>query len=162
MAQIIKVATLFLLVAETLIMPFPQSTEAAEHVVNWIIPPNTSFYPSFAANQTFTLKDILVFEFKTGAHNVVTLSKKNLEGCNVNEKIESYETGPARITLNRSGEFYFACAVGTHCSLGQKLSINVTASLAPAQAPPPSPGAPISIAVTIHILLIAIAINLLF
>ncbi|KAK7264907.1 hypothetical protein RJT34_32520 [Clitoria ternatea] len=163
-------ATRILFVLVVTMMPLPHTAEAAEHYVNWIIPiASPSFYSSFAANNTFKLDDTLVFEFKTGAHNVVTLSKKNFENCNVNEKMESFDTGPARITLNRTGEFYFACAFTSHCTLAQKLSINVTeeggssSSLAPMEAPPPSAsGTTMSLPITLSLLLLPIAINLFF
>ncbi|CAJ1944576.1 unnamed protein product [Sphenostylis stenocarpa] len=169
-----KVEILFLLVAATL-MALPHITEGAEHVVGgtsgWIIPPQgPSFYASFAASTTFRVNDTLVFKFRTGAHNVVTLSKKHFESCEVSEIMESFSTSPAIITLNRTGDFYFACTFPTHCSSGQKLSVHVTAggssSLAPSEAPSPAPPhsrAPTLLAVTVPVpvLLMAIATNLL-
>ncbi|XP_020225583.1 mavicyanin [Cajanus cajan] len=167
MATKINVAILFVLVAVALTMP--HSTEATEHVVGggagWIISPEgASFYSSFAANTTFRLNDTLVFNFKTGSHNVVTVSKKSFETCNVSEAMESFNTGPARISLNRTGEFYFACSFPHHCMLGQKLSIDVTAassSLAPASSLSASrPTMPV--AVTVTLLLMTLSINVLF
>ncbi|KAK7347533.1 hypothetical protein VNO80_22065 [Phaseolus coccineus] len=154
-----NVEILFLLVAATL-MSLPYITEAAEHA---------SLYSSFAATTTFRVNDTLVFKFRTGVHNVVTLSQKHFESCDVSDVMVSFNTSPAIITLNRTGDFYFACAFPTHCSSGQKLSINVIAggssSLTPSEAPSPPPPhsrAPTLFAVTVPVLLMAVATNLLF
>ncbi|XP_047169652.1 mavicyanin-like [Vigna umbellata] len=165
-----NVEILFLLLTLKL-MSLQYITEAAEHVVGgdsaWIIPINNpSLYSSFAASTTFRVNDTLVFNFRTGAHNVATLSQKHYESCNVTEIIESFNTSPAKITLNRTGDFYFVCAFPSHCSLGQKLSIHVTAggssSLTPSEAP--HSGAPTLLAVTVPVpvLVMAVATNLLF
>ncbi|KAJ7978938.1 Blue copper protein [Quillaja saponaria] len=36
-------------------------------------------------------------------------------------------TSPAKFTLNQTGEYYFTCTYRTHCSNGQKLTIEVLA-----------------------------------
>ncbi|XP_061350666.1 stellacyanin-like [Gastrolobium bilobum] len=168
MSQIINVGILILVVVVAALIP--QNTEAAEYVVGgaagWSIPrEGASFYSTSVANITFRINDILVFNFNTGAHNVITLSKKDFENCNVNGNIETFASGPARITLNRAGEYYFACGFPSHCSLGQKLNINVTAgssSLAPQESPPPTvSGAAMSVASTVSVLLMDITINVL-
>ncbi|XP_027918392.1 mavicyanin-like isoform X2 [Vigna unguiculata] len=168
-----NVEILFLLLTLKL-MSLPYITEGEEHVVGgnsgWIIPVNNpSLYSSFAASTTFRVNDTLVFNFRTGAHNVVTLSQKHYESCNVTDIMELFDMSPAKITLNRAGDFYFACAFPSHCSLGQKLSIHVTAggssSLTPSEAPlppPPHSRAPTLLAVTVPVLVMAVATNLLF
>ncbi|XP_020220520.1 cucumber peeling cupredoxin [Cajanus cajan] len=128
-----------------------KSTEAAEYTVGdstgWINSPSggASFYSNWASNITFREGDILVFRF-TASHTVAELKDKaSFDGCNVNETNEVITTSPARITLNRTGEFYFACTVQGHCNSGQKLSVNVTGgtpSSSPSPAPSPSQASP--------------------
>ncbi|KAK7327729.1 hypothetical protein VNO77_21818 [Canavalia gladiata] len=130
-----------------------QSTEAADYTVGnstgWTSSPpgGASFYSNWASNITFKVNDTLVFRFTTGSHTVAELTKENFDSCNVNQNIELHTTAPVRITLNRTGEFYFACSIGSHCNSGQKLSVRVTGSSpspSPPTAPPPaqSPNSP--------------------
>ncbi|MQK22100.1 hypothetical protein EI013_27420, partial [Escherichia coli] len=46
---------------------------------------------------------------------------------------------PASVSLNQTGQQYFICTVGGHCSSGQKLAINVTRK-ASTTSPAPQPG----------------------
>ncbi|KHN15075.1 Blue copper protein [Glycine soja] len=112
---------------------FLHGSEAqTRHVVGdatgWIIPPGgAATYTTWASNKTFTVGDTL-------GNAVLTLT-----------------SGPATVTLNETGEQYYICSFGSHCSGGQKLAINVnrasssTPSPAPeAQAPAPKATSPIS------------------
>ncbi|CAJ1975476.1 unnamed protein product [Sphenostylis stenocarpa] len=123
-----------------------QGTEAADYTVGgntgWISAPSggASFYSNWASNITFKEGDVLVFRFTTG-HTVAELNDKaSFDNCNVNQNQEVLTTSPARVTLNRTGEFYFACTVQGHCSSGQKLSVNVTGSSSPSPSSPPGSG----------------------
>ncbi|MED6168037.1 hypothetical protein PIB30_008390 [Stylosanthes scabra] len=163
MANIADIAILVLLIVAST----PHTTEATKHVVPWMIPAtqNSSFYSNLLANTKFNLNDILFFNYTTGTHNVVTLSKDDFKACNVKKKMETFDTGPTMFELNRTGEYYFACAFPFHCSLGQKLSVNVMASSSSPEAAPakaPSPASRLSAAVTFPALLMVIAINILF
>ena len=71
------------------------------------------------------------------------ITKANFDSCNLNNSIQVFATSPVRFTLNRTGEFYFACSFRGHCSSGQKLSVNVTGS-SPAPAPAQGPSPPAS------------------
>ncbi|KAL2338393.1 hypothetical protein Fmac_012839 [Flemingia macrophylla] len=160
MHKLINMAIVFVLVA----LQLPHSTEATEHPVDWIIyPEGASFYSSFASKTTFKPNDTLVFNFTTGTHNVVTVSKKNFEACNVSDVMEAFNTGPVTFTLNRTGMFYFTCAFPNHCSLGQKLSIDVTkASSSSSLAPSPSASRAamplaVTVTVTLPVLIVALA-----
>ncbi|MED6121933.1 hypothetical protein PIB30_034882 [Stylosanthes scabra] len=165
MANIADIAILVLLVVASSLAATPHTTEAAKHVVQWIIPASqnsSSFYSNLFANTKFNLNDILVFNYTTGFHNVVTLSKDDFKDCNVKKKMETFETGPTMIELNRTGEYYFACAFPFHCSLGQKLSVNVMASSSSPAMAPSSTASHLSAAATFPALLMVIAINILF
>ncbi|GAU21284.1 hypothetical protein TSUD_286940 [Trifolium subterraneum] len=124
------------------------NTEAVDHIVGgstgWTATPpgGASFYSDWASNITFKENDVLVFNFVTGAHTVAEISKANFDNCNVNQNTQAITTSPARVTLNKTGDFYFTCTFQGHCDNGQKLSVKVSASSpAPAQGPsPPSSG----------------------
>ncbi|KAK1298133.1 hypothetical protein QJS10_CPB14g01079 [Acorus calamus] len=116
----------------------------------WSIPANSTIYPNWAATQTFLVGDSLHFTFTTGAHDVLEVSKSNYDSCTNSNPINSQTTGPATLTLSTTGAHYYICGFPSHCSVGQKLSVNVlpsttpstTPSLAgvPTSAPPPSSG----------------------
>ncbi|KAL5065123.1 hypothetical protein RYX36_026860 [Vicia faba] len=162
-----------------------QTSEAEDYTVGggtigWTsFPPRgSSFYSKWAANFTFKLNDNLVFNYESGSHSVVILNKPNYEKCNVNGDIQTFNKGPTKITLDRTGDFYFTCSLSGHCSSGQKLSIKVTdtasSDVPPAEAPPSlsfGPGSTATasppqssasttpMAATFTLLLIAIAFN---
>ncbi|XP_028801258.1 blue copper protein-like [Neltuma alba] len=145
MAKIEKVAILVVAALGAIML---QMTEAEDFTVGdstgWINNPpgGASFYSNWAKNFTFKVNDTLVFNFPTGRHVVAILSQANFEKCNFTKPIQVLSTGPARVALNRSGEFYFACAFTGHCNSGQKLSVNVvSASTSTSPSPAPSPTA---------------------
>lgn len=112
-----------------------QSSKAETHEVGddlkWTVPSNGSVaYQNWAAGETFLVGDVLEFEFTTGAHDVAKVTKTAFDACNSTNPISHKTTGPANFTLDTSGEHYFICTVGTHCSLGQKLAVNVSAARA--------------------------------
>ncbi|CAJ1944578.1 unnamed protein product [Sphenostylis stenocarpa] len=110
--------------------------------IGWLsFPPSgASFYSKWASNFTFKVNDTLVFNFESGSHSVVELTKASYEKCNFGNIIKSFNTGPARVTLTSPGEFYFSCPFSGHCSSGQKLSIKVTDSSSPAPQKAPTQG----------------------
>lgn len=79
-----------------------------------------------------------VFNFTTGEQDVARVSKEAFFTCNSTDPIALYKDGPANITLNSTGEYFFIGTLDNHCVLGQRLALNVTAS----PGPPPSPAAP--------------------
>lgn len=127
-----------------------QQTHVVGNVTGWIVPPGgAAFYTAWAAMETFTVGDILEFNFATGNHDVAKVTKTAFDNCNSNSPISLVTNGPANITLNSTGEHFFICTIGQHCSNGQKLAINVSASTAtppPASAPQPSAPPPSSTA----------------
>ncbi|PIN14686.1 hypothetical protein CDL12_12681 [Handroanthus impetiginosus] len=105
----------------------------------WAVPPNgPSNYSNWASQHVFRAGDVLVFNFNTGQHDVAYVNRSAFDACNSTSSIFLEAVGPANFTLNSTGEHYYICTFGQHCSLGQKLAINVTgASTSP--SPPPSP-----------------------
>ncbi|KAF8036576.1 hypothetical protein BT93_C2331 [Corymbia citriodora subsp. variegata] len=113
------------------------------HVVGdslgWTVPlGGATAYSTWASNKTFAVGDTLAFNFTTGQHDVAEVAKAAYDGCSSTSPISLQNNGPATITLNQSGEHYFICTISNHCSLGQKLAINVTNTSAATPPPPPT------------------------
>ncbi|KAK7264905.1 hypothetical protein RJT34_32518 [Clitoria ternatea] len=124
---------------------FHCSSAQTRHVVGdaigWTIPSGgAATYTTWASNQTFREGDTLVFNFTTGQHDVAKVTKSAYDACNGGSTLLTIMNGPASVTLNETGEQYYICTFGTHCSLGQKLAINVSraSSTSPSPAPQPS------------------------
>jgi len=81
-----------------------------------------------------------VFNFTSGQHDVAKVTKSAYDACNGASTVFTLTSGPASVVLNETGEQHYICTFGTHCSLGQKLTINVVnrASATPSPAPSPS------------------------
>ncbi|KAI3790286.1 hypothetical protein L2E82_03222 [Cichorium intybus] len=123
-----------------------QTTHVVGDALGWTIPPaGPSAYTTWASAQTFSVGDVLLFNFTSGFHNVAEVSQAAYGPCTTSNPISIVTNGPARVTLNAPGTHYFICTVGTHCQIGQKLTINVSAgSATPAPAPAPATPAPVS------------------
>ncbi|KAL7189758.1 hypothetical protein ACSBR1_039406 [Camellia fascicularis] len=105
--------------------------------MGWVNPSSdATVYSKWASQHTFATGDILVFNYVTGQHNVARVSKNAYDTCNSTSPMYTETNGPTNINLNITGEYYFFCTVGAHCTQGQKLAINVTSSTTA-----PSPGA---------------------
>lgn len=120
------------------------SSAQTQHVVGdntgWTVPPGgASTYTNWASNQTFKQGDTLVFNFATGQHDVAKVTKAAFDACNTGNTIFTLNNGPASVKLNESGEQYYICTFGTHCSLGQKLAVNVTKQASSSSSPSPAP-----------------------
>ncbi|KAK4369926.1 hypothetical protein RND71_009401 [Anisodus tanguticus] len=106
--------------------------------MGWSVPTGGPVsYQRWANGKSFKVGDTLVFNFVNGAHNVARISKASYDSCNTTSPINTISTGPARITLTNSGEHYYMCTFPGHCSMGQKLAINVTGT-GSTTAPTPS------------------------
>nr|GMC92292.1 blue copper protein-like [Ipomoea batatas] len=117
-----------------------QTTHVVGDTTGWTIPANgaASTYSTWASRNTFTVGDILVFRFTTGAHDVTEVSRAGFDGCNATNPISQNTNGPANITLRTAGQHYYICSIPSHCGIGQKLAINVSAAASTAPAPQPS------------------------
>ncbi|XP_073007886.1 umecyanin-like isoform X2 [Typha latifolia] len=101
-----------------------------DHIVGggkgWRLPQNKTFYNEWSQSKSFILGDKLVFLFRSGANNLLEVSKEDFDACTQNNVIQRYHNGPTILELTEIGEHYYYCGVGIHCEAGQKLSINVT------------------------------------
>ncbi|XP_019255718.1 PREDICTED: cucumber peeling cupredoxin-like [Nicotiana attenuata] len=132
------------LVLVAILVALPGKITAVDHVVGdssgWGIPSGgPSTYANWASQRTFRVGDTLVFNFATGAHDVAKVTKSAYDSCSSTGPVTLITVGPANITLNSTGTEYFICTFGQHCSAGQKLAINVTASSTSSPSPAPSP-----------------------
>ncbi|KAF3453722.1 hypothetical protein FNV43_RR04163 [Rhamnella rubrinervis] len=99
--------------------------------LGWTIPPNASFYITWASNKTFHQGDELVFIWSgLGSHTVGVPTADEYENCS---QESGYGNSPVHFPLF-AGTHYFMCTVDDHCERGQKFSINVTESEAPTPA----------------------------
>ncbi|KAI3495955.1 hypothetical protein L1887_38303 [Cichorium endivia] len=114
-----------------------QTRHVVGDALGWTIPP-AGAYTTWAANKTFTVGDSLIFNFTTGAHDVAEVTQAAYGPCTVANPITTIMTGPATVMLTAPGNHYYICTFGTHCQIGQKLTINVAA----ATSTPPSASSP--------------------
>ncbi|KAA8535122.1 hypothetical protein F0562_030125 [Nyssa sinensis] len=120
-----------------------QTTHVVGDALGWLVPPGGPVaYSTWASRQTFTVGDVLVFNFTTGVHDVAEVTRTAFDACNSTSPISMSTTGPTNITLTTAGEYYYICTFNRHCGLGQKLAINVSATSAPAPQPPSTPSPP--------------------
>lgn len=111
--------------------------------LGWQTPPNGVVTFSNWANQhTFVVGDILEFNFNSGVHTATRVNKNAFDSCNAANPIDNETNGPAKFTLNTTGDYYFICTI--HCNQGQKLTVNVTLTGSPSGSPIPgsSPSTP--------------------
>ncbi|KAG4959710.1 hypothetical protein GLYMA_13G158200v4 [Glycine max] len=117
-----------------------QTRHMVGDATGWIIPAGgAATYTAWASNKTFTVNDTLVFNFATGQHNVAKVTKSAFDACNGGSAVFTLTSGPATVTLNETGEQYYICSVGSHCSAGQKLAINVNRASSTGPSPAPQP-----------------------
>ncbi|XP_019168135.1 PREDICTED: mavicyanin-like isoform X2 [Ipomoea nil] len=101
-------------------------------------------YKKWAADKTFAIGDVVVFEYNPQYHDVMEVTHAMYRSCNASSPIATYTTGNDSITINSSGHHFFLCSVPGHCQSGQKVDINVVrASSAPSQSPVPTVAVPV-------------------
>ncbi|XP_075491084.1 cucumber peeling cupredoxin-like isoform X2 [Primulina tabacum] len=117
--------------------------------IGWDIPRAASVsYVNWASGKTFSVGDILVFNFVTNQHDLVQVTRASYDACDDDNEIGSIiTTGPANVTLITTGDHYYICTFGPHCEAGQKLAITVGSSTPdianpPTTAPPTTPATP--------------------
>ena len=82
---------------------------------------------------------IAVFEYNSGAHNVVEVGGPDFLSCTKPANAVVWNSGEDRVTLDKAGRRWFFCAVGQHCQNGMKLKITVLVTAAPTPQPAPAP-----------------------
>ncbi|KAF5744269.1 uclacyanin-2-like [Tripterygium wilfordii] len=95
-------------------------------------------YSAWAASQTFTVGDNLVFNYGS-THQVSEVTQANYNSCSSSNSIKTYNDGNTKIALSKVGSIYFICPVNGHCAGGMKVSVNVVAASGNTPAPGTSP-----------------------
>ncbi|XP_068651503.1 mavicyanin-like [Aristolochia californica] len=105
------------------------SVSAGDRIVGgstgWSIPPEASFYQTWAEKKQLFVGDKLVFLFTTGVHNVLEVTESQFQTCTHSFDSRGHFSGPSIVRLSSPGNHYFICGVGQHCDRGQKLNITV-------------------------------------
>ncbi|KAG8367613.1 hypothetical protein BUALT_Bualt16G0090500 [Buddleja alternifolia] len=124
-------------------------SEAKEFVVggkkkSWEVPSSPDEFNKWAEKIRFQIDDSIVLKYDGKSDSVLQVSEESYKTCNKSNPIKSYNDGNTKITLDRSGPFYFISGAEDHCQKGQKLEIVVLSANhhsgghSPA-APSPSP-----------------------
>jgi hypothetical protein len=79
-----------------------------------------------------------VFNFATGAHDVVVVDKSGYDSCSTSNAANTIQTGPATVTLT-SGTHYYICGITGHCGAGMKLTVTVGSGSGSSPSTPPTP-----------------------
>ncbi|KFK31132.1 hypothetical protein AALP_AA6G072100 [Arabis alpina] len=118
---------------------------ATDHTIGgpsgWTVSANLR---TWAAAQTFSVGDNLVFSYPTAFHDVVEVTKPEFDSCQAVNPLTTFANGNSIVPLTTPGKRYFICGSPGHCSSGMKLEVNV---LPNANAVPAAPTAPIPNAV---------------
>ncbi|CAI0629278.1 unnamed protein product [Linum tenue] len=122
-----------------------QTTHTVGGNTGWTIPQGgDSVYSNWASGNSFSVGDILVFNYTAGAHNVAEVTSDAFTACTTANPISLDSNPPSRITLTSAGEHFYLCAIPGHCSAGQQLSINVSGagSTSPSPSGSTTPSSP--------------------
>ncbi|XP_075516170.1 umecyanin-like [Primulina tabacum] len=135
----ILLAVLVVAAAADLVGHAAAATYTIGDTLGWRIPPDgSSTYENWSSQHVFRVGDVLVFEFATGTHDVAKVTEDSYGTCSGTNPISIFTTGPTNVILNATGDHYFLCTLGRHCSLGQKLAVRVTGNSSTGQPPAPS------------------------
>ncbi|ESQ51816.1 hypothetical protein EUTSA_v10017076mg [Eutrema salsugineum] len=88
---------------------------------------------TWAAGQTFSVGDNLVFAYPSAFHDVVEVTKPEFDSCQSVKPLITFANGNSIVPLTTPGKRYFICGMPGHCTQGMKLEVNVvpTANAAP-------------------------------
>ncbi|KZV35534.1 Early nodulin-like protein 1 precursor [Dorcoceras hygrometricum] len=125
---------------------FINLSEAREFVVGakkkWHVPSSSEEFNKWAGKIRFQIGDSIELKYDSKTDSVLEVTEENYKHCNKINPIGSYSDGDTKITLYRSGPFYFISGADGHCEKGQKLEIQVMSAnhshplpVAPAPSP---------------------------
>ncbi|MCD7455640.1 hypothetical protein HAX54_028964 [Datura stramonium] len=132
-----KMTLLFLILASFMQLCFGAVYKVGDSA-GWTTIGNVD-YKQWAANKTFLVGDVIVFQYNPQFHNVMQVTHVEYQSCSASAPIETHTTGKDSITITAHGHHFFLCGVPGHCQAGQKVDINVlrtaSSSVSPAQSP---------------------------
>ncbi|KAJ3688716.1 hypothetical protein LUZ61_017880 [Rhynchospora tenuis] len=137
MAKMVKI-----LLAFAAVVAIAEVAMAATYTVGapngaWDLQTNLS---QWAESNTFHPGDTITFTYSPSQHDVLEVTQANFASCGTSSPIATHTDGNTVITLSAVGTRYFICGFSGHCSIGQKVQINVVAGSS--TAPAPSSGGP--------------------
>ncbi|KAL9361625.1 hypothetical protein Peur_044410 [Populus x canadensis] len=90
----------------------------------WRVPENRSHYENWVRGKKFEVGDSLEFNW-TATHNVLEVTTKTEYDACVKTNGNLKNISPATFDLTENGTYYYICTIGSHCDLGQKVTIVV-------------------------------------
>lgn len=92
----------------------------------WRVPDSTnkSYYENWVGGKKFEAGDSLEFNW-TATHNVLEVTTKTEYDSCVKTNGTPNDTSPVTFNLTKNGTYYYICTIGSHCNLGQKVTIVV-------------------------------------
>ncbi|XP_074319636.1 mavicyanin-like [Silene latifolia] len=97
---------------------------------------------SWPAGKSFTVGDVLMFQYSSSSNSVCQLTEEEFQKCDTSNAILRSTSGNTTFPLNKPGEMYFACCNRLYCLGGMKLHVHVepNSTAAPVGAPIAAPG----------------------
>ncbi|CAI9765766.1 unnamed protein product [Fraxinus pennsylvanica] len=119
---------LFLCLAVVLLLCI--RSEAREFVVCgennlWEVPSSVDEFNKWAEKTRFQIGDSLVLKYDSKTDSVLEVSEEDYKICNKANPIKSHHDGETKISLEKSGPFFFISGAEEHCQNGQKLEVIV-------------------------------------
>ncbi|KAL0358266.1 UNVERIFIED_CONTAM: Early nodulin-like protein 1 [Sesamum angustifolium] len=109
---------------------------------SWELPSSSDDFSKWAQRNRFQIGDSIVLTYDAKSDSVLEVTEKSYKTCNTSNPIKSYADGNTKITLDKSGPFFFISGAEGHCQKGQKLEILVLSakhhSLGHSPAPSPA------------------------
>ncbi|XP_013740457.1 uclacyanin 1-like [Brassica napus] len=132
-----------LIIISVLATTFIGLAVATDHTIGgpsgWTVGANLK---TWAAGQTFSVGDNLVFAYPSAFHDVVEVTKPEYDSCQAVKPLITFANGNSIVPLTTPGKRYFICGMPGHCTQGMKLEVNVV------PAANTAPTAPLSNSVT--------------
>ncbi|KAL3535880.1 hypothetical protein ACH5RR_004341 [Cinchona calisaya] len=124
-----KVLFCYLVAATALLIGATAETHTVGNDIGWNVPPGGSIaYRTWADTRDFGIGDTVVFQW-SNTHDVAQVSQTEYDNCAATNPIGGiHTTSPYNFTINSTDPYYFMCSVSNHCSLGQKVKIQVGAA----------------------------------
>ncbi|PSS02858.1 Basic blue protein [Actinidia chinensis var. chinensis] len=75
--------------------------------------------------KNFKAGDVLLFSYRTGAHDVAVVNKAGYDSCKVPSNAKVYSSGKDQIKLVK-GKNFFICTFPFHCAFAMKIAVTAT------------------------------------
>ncbi|MCL7031025.1 hypothetical protein MKW94_011663 [Papaver nudicaule] len=88
-----------------------------------------SNYQRWSQKYSFSVGDVLEFDYVKGQHNVKEVTENAFRTCDTESSgavLENYESGDDKVHLTQARKYWFVCDIPNHCRGGMKFGIQVT------------------------------------